>query len=211
MTGTPGCFHCGEAVDRPGEWRTAIDGVEHEMCCAGCRAVAEAIVAAGLSDYYRTRSQPAAAGALPEGLEALRIWDDDEVQARFVRAGEDDREATLLVDGMRCGACVWLLEQTLQRQPGVVAASVNLATERATIRWTPGATRLSQLLEAIGRIGYTARPFDARGHEMQIQRTTKALFRRLFVATLAMMQVMMYAFPSYIAAPGDIEPAHESL
>lgn len=210
MTGTP-CFHCGEAIDRAGAWRATIDGVEREMCCAGCRAIAEAIVAAGLSDYYRTRTQPAAAGVLPEGFDALRVWDDDDVQARFVRAGDDDREATLLVDGMRCGACAWLLEQTLQRQPGVVGASVNLATERATIRWNPAATQLSRLLEAIGRIGYAARPFDARGREQQIQRTTKALFRRLFVATLAMMQVMMYAFPSYVAAPGEIEPAHESL
>src|SRR5690606_18752582 len=165
----------------------------------------------GLTDYYRTRSAPAAAGVLPEGLEALRIWDDDDVQARFVRAGDDDREASLLVDGLRCGACVWLLEQTLRRQPGVVAASVNLATERATIRWNPATTQLSRRLEAIGRIGYAARPSDARGREQQIQRTTKALFRRLFIATLAMMQVMMYAFPSYIAAPGEIEPAHESL
>ncbi len=211
MTSGPACFHCGDTVDRPGAWRTAVDGVEQEMCCAGCRAVAEAIVAAGLSDYYRTRSQPAAAGALPEAIESLRIWDDDEVQSRFVRAGDDVREATLLVDGMRCGACVWLLEQTLQRQPGVVGASVNLATERATIRWNPAQTRLSRLLDAIGRIGYTARPFDVHGRELQIQRTSKALFRRLFVATLMMMQVMMYAFPAYIAAPGDIEPAHESL
>ncbi|HLT27582.1 MAG TPA: heavy metal translocating P-type ATPase [Zeimonas sp.] len=211
MTARIVCFHCGEAVDRPGTWRTAIDGVEREMCCVGCRAVAEAIAAAGLTDYYRTRSAPAAAGVLPEGLEALRIWDDDDVQARFVRAGDDDREASLLVDGLRCGACVWLLEQTLRRQPGVVAASVNLATERATIRWNPATTQLSRLLEAIGRIGYAARPSDARGREQQIQRTTKALFRRLFIATLAMMQVMMYAFPSYIAAPGEIEPAHESL
>ncbi len=214
MTQRIACFHCGEAVERPGAWRTTIDGAEREMCCAGCRAVAEAIAAAGLSDYYRTRSQPGAAGVVPEELEALRVWDDAEVQARFVRGadtGDDEREATLLVDGMRCGACVWLLEQTLQRQPGVVGASVNLATERATIRWNAAQMQLSRLLAAIGRIGYVARPFDARGREQQIQRTTKALFRRLFVAALAMMQVMMYAFPSYVAAPGEIEPAHESL
>ncbi len=211
-TPPPACHHCGEPVDAPGRWRTTVAGVEREMCCAGCRAIAQAIDAAGLADYYRTRTQPASgAAAVPAGLESLGIWDDEAVQARFVRRGEADCETTLLVDGLRCGACVWLFEQSLRRQAGVVEASVNLATERATIRWDPTATKLSRLLEAIGRIGYRARPFDARGREAQVQRTSKALFRRLFVATLAMMQVMMYAFPAYVAAPGDLDADHEAL
>ncbi len=212
MRPTTACFHCGEPVDEPGRWRTTVDGTEREMCCAGCRAVADAIVASGLHDYYRTRSAPAAGAAVvPPELAQLRIWDDEQVQARFVRSAGDDHEATLLVDGLRCGACVWLLEQGLRGRRGVVDVSVNLATERATLRWDPAATRLSALLEAIGRLGYRAQPFDAREREAQIQRTSKALFRRLFVAGLAMMQVMMYAFPAYVAAPGEIDAAHESL
>ena len=212
MSGAPACFHCGETVEHPGRWTARIDGVEHDMCCAGCQAVANAIVSAGLDDYYRTRSAPApGAAVVPPALRALEVYDDPDVQQRFVRARESDCETTLMIDGLRCGACAWLLEQGLRRRPGVSNASVNLATGRATLRWDPSKTRLSSLLDAIGRLGYRALPFDAREREAQIQRTSKALFRRLFIAGLGMMQVMMYAVPVYVAEPGDIEWQHENL
>jgi len=212
MSGGPACFHCGETVEHPDRWTARIDGVEHPMCCAGCQAVANAIVSAGLDDYYRTRSAPApGAAVVPPTLRALEVYDDPDVQQRFVRARESDCETTLMIDGLRCGACVWLLEQGLRRRPGVSNASVNLATGRATLRWDPSKTRLSSLLDAIGHLGYRALPFDAREREAQIQRTTRALFRRLFIAGLGMMQVMMYAVPVYVAEPGDIEWQHENL
>ena len=212
MTGAVACFHCGEPVEQPGRWTAKVEGIEREMCCAGCQAVANAIVAAGLDDYYRARSAPApGAAVVPPALRALEVYDDADVQARFVRNRDADCEATLMIDGLRCGACVWLLEQGLRRRPGVEAASVNLATGRATVRWNPAATRLSSLLDAIGRLGYRALPFDPREREAQIQRTSKAMFRRLFIAGLGMMQVMMYAVPVYVADPGDIEWQHESL
>ena len=136
MSDTPTCFHCGAPVDQPGRWSARIEGVERPMCCAGCQAVAGAIVSAGLDDYYRTRSAPAAGAAVvPPALRALEVYDDADLQARFVRARGTDREATLMIDGLRCGACVWLLEQGLRRRPGVVGVSVNLATGRATLDW----------------------------------------------------------------------------
>ena len=212
MNGAPACYHCGEPVDRPGRWVATVGGSTRDMCCAGCKAVAEAIVAAGLDDYYRTRSAPAAGAAIvPPALAALEVYDDAAVQSRFVRSNETGCEATLMIDGLRCGACAWLLEQGLRRNPGVEAASVNLATGRATLRWNPATTRLSSLLDAIGQLGYRALPFDPREREAQIQRTTKSMFRRLFIAGLGMMQVMMYAVPAYVAAPGDIEWQHENL
>src|SRR5690606_33109093 len=176
MTGAVACFHCGEPVEQPGRWTARVEGIEREMCCAGCQAVANAIVAAGLDDYYRARSAPApGAAVVPPALRALEVYDDADVQARFVRNRDADCEATLMIDGLRCGACVWLLEQGLRRRPGVSNASVNLATNRATLRWDPSKTRLSSLLDAIGHLGYRALPFDAREREAQIQRTTKAL------------------------------------
>jgi Cu2+-exporting ATPase len=208
------CFHCGLPVLEPGRWSAVVDGRPRPMCCAGCEAVAGAIVAAGLDDYYRHRSGPASkVAAVPPELEQLSLYDDAQVQAGFAREAGDGAgtEVSLAIEGMRCGACVWLLERTLAAEPGVLAASVNFATERAVVRWDPAATRLSTLLARFREVGYGAVPYDPKQREEAIVRTSKAMFRRLFVAGIAMMQVMMYAFPAYITAPGEIEPAYDSL
>ena len=213
---TLACFHCGLPVLQPGRWLTRVDGETREMCCAGCQAVAQSIEAAGLTDYYRHRSAPAAGpDAVPRELaEQLALYDEPDVQSRIVRQpaeGAAGTEVTLLLEGMRCGACVWLIERTLAAQPGVLAASVNFATERAVLRWDPATTRLSTLLADVAAVGYRALPYDARRREAQLASTSRSLFRRLFVAGLGMMQVMMYAFPVYTAQAGDIEWQYEHL
>ncbi|HWK52929.1 MAG TPA: heavy metal translocating P-type ATPase metal-binding domain-containing protein, partial [Hyphomicrobiales bacterium] len=53
------CWHCGEPLPAAPPL-ARIDGVEHAVCCHGCRAAAEWIDQLGLRDYYRLRSEPAA-------------------------------------------------------------------------------------------------------------------------------------------------------
>jgi Cu2+-exporting ATPase len=208
------CYHCGQPAPAQGRWSTRIDGQDRAMCCAGCQAVAQAIVDAGLHDYYRHRAHPAAGpSAVPPELDELKLYDEPELAARYVR---DDpsahcQEATLLLDGLRCGACVWLIERTLAAAPGVTGASVNFATERAVVRWDPARARLSDILTRIAAIGYRALPYDARRREAQLALGTRQLVRRLFVAGIGMMQVMMYAVPAYTAGAGGIEPEFEQL
>ena len=214
------CFHCGQPVPAPGRWLTSIADQPREMCCAGCQAVASSIEAAGLGDYYRHRSAPASGpDAIPRDLAAqLALYDEPDVQAGVVRrtgggatGSGETAETTLLLEGLRCGACVWLIERALAAQPGVLGASVNFTTERAVLRWDPARIRLSTLLARVGEMGYRALPYDARRREAQLARASRSLSRRLFVAGLGMMQVMMYALPGYTATAGDLEWAHENL
>ena len=65
----------------------------------------------------------------------------------------------LAIGGMTCAACSTRLEKVLNRLPGV-QASVNLATERATLRFAPGALTLAQATAAVERAGFQAS--DAR-------------------------------------------------
>ena len=72
------------------------------------------------------------------------------VQARFVTFHADGlSEAHLLMEGLRCAACAWLVEQVVRRVPGVGGAEVNYATRRAFVRWDASRARLSQILEAV--------------------------------------------------------------
>jgi Cu2+-exporting ATPase len=205
------CFHCGLPA-APDDLRTAaIDGVVRTFCCPGCEAVAQAIVGQGLGDYYRFRESAPERPVAGDDAEFL-VYDEPAAQAGFVTAGPgDEREAALLLEGIRCAACIWLSEQTLARLPGVVSAQVNYATRRARVRWRAGEIALSRILAAVAAIGYRAFPFEpGRADEMH-RREQRGAFWRLFVAGFGMMQVMMYAVPVYLAEAGTMTADIEQL
>ena len=64
----------------------------------------------------------------------------------------------LAVEGMRCASCVGRVERALGAVPGVAEATVNLATERASVR---GVAAPGELLAALGQAGYAAQQLDA--------------------------------------------------
>jgi P-type Cu2+ transporter len=205
------CYHCGLPMRTGESVRSRIAGEEREFCCPGCEAVAHAIVGQGLQEYYRFREAFPPRGE-PGALEAerFRIYDDPTAQAGFVATGSgDDKEAALILEGMRCSACVWLSEQSILRVPGVLSAQVNYATQRARVRWDPRRTRLSDILQAVAAVGYRAHPYAARQLDLIHAAERRSALWRLLIAGLGMTQVMMYALPAYLGdaqtLPADIE------
>ena len=197
-----GCFHCGLPLDAV-VFPVTIDGAEQGTCCRGCQAVAQTIADNGLGAYYRNRTAPPPSG---RGIDLippeLSVYDLPEVQRGFVRSDAADaelREAALLIDGVTCAACVWLIEQRLSRLEGVRDANLNYSTRRARVRWDAGKTTLSRILGAVAALGYEAHPYDRGRAEERLRRERSVLLWRLFIAGFGMMQVMMYAFPVYIA------------
>ena len=67
----------------------------------------------------------------------------------------------LAIEGMTCASCVARVEKKLTRLPGVAAASVNLATEKARVSYDPASVTLPQLVGAVASAGYRARPLAA--------------------------------------------------
>ena len=208
------CFHCGLPLPAM-VYAVTVDGVAHDTCCRGCQAVAQTIIDNGLASYYRHRSvlpqsQPASARDV---LDRLRLYDLPEMQQGFVRnadAGEHGKEAALLLDGITCAACVWLIEQRLAQLEGVHEAAVNYATRRVRVRWDESRIALSEILGAIADLGYGAQPYDSARADDALRRERRAMLWRLFVAGFGMMQVMMYALPVYIAG-GDMAADLEQL
>jgi P-type Cu2+ transporter len=206
------CFHCGLPVPLGSGYRVTVAGASREMCCPGCQAVAKAIVDAGLEDYYRHRTEvpTGPADAVPEALrDELAVYDRPELQRSFVRVDEADvREAALILEGIVCAACVWLNERHVKSLPGVLEFAVNYSTHRARLRWDDSRIHLSDILKAIREIGYRAHPFDPGRQEEVFRRERNAALRRLAVAGLGMMQVMMVAVGLWIGAD---DPAHADM
>ncbi len=201
------CYHCGLPIPPDTQHYVQIDGRRRRMCCIGCEAVAQSIVDSGLVDYYRHRDAmpETRREAMPVELQELGLFDHPDFQKSFVRpVGEHEREASLILEGITCAACVWLNENHVARLPGVSAIEINYATRRARVRWDERSIKLSDILAAIQAIGYRAYPYDAERSEQIANRERRSMLWRVFVAGFGMMQVMMYAFPVYVAGEGDM-------
>ena len=214
LTVPDACYHCGLPVPAGLDLSVRIDGQSRAMCCHGCQAVAEAIVDAGHENYYRVRTEAAPSGRdlVPDFLRETEVYDVPEVQSQFVQSlGGDLREASLILEGITCAACVWLNEQYIGALPGVTDVRVNYATQRALVRWDEGRIRLSEILGAIRKIGYRALPYNPDQQQELHRRQRRQQQRRLAVAGLFGMQVMMLSISLYAGGWSGMERGFEQF
>ncbi|QWD59649.1 heavy metal translocating P-type ATPase [Polynucleobacter sp. MWH-UH35A] len=209
------CYHCASQILRGELIEAELGGERRSFCCPGCMAIAQTIHGEGLEVFYARRSQsgekPAAYLASNEIPEKLKPYDDPSLRGRFTRpSGDaDSLETTLRLEKIRCAACVWLCEQHLRRNAGVQDVQINYVTQKVMVRFSPVKTSLARLLFEVERIGYEAWPFEPSQSLDRAKKERRSLLLRLGVAMLGMMQVMMYAWPTYVGA--DITPEFEIL
>lgn len=194
------CFHCGLPVPAKSRVAGRIKDREQAFCCTGCKSVCEAIYAAGLDGFYRRTPEGEVLGPPPEPPKELTLYDIDEVQEEFVDSLGETREINLLVEGIHCAACVWLIENGLQAMPGVEEARVNLTGRRLRLKWDNGRIKLSQALRRLADIGYAALPFDPEAAEGALRRANRALLFRMAFAGFAMMNLLWISIALYSGA-----------
>jgi len=201
VTDGQSCFHCGLPLPSKDQSFTAeIDGKPRDFCCIGCQSVCEAIYAAGMQGFYERTPEGTLLAPPPEPPKDLALYDLEEVQEEFVHQAGDEREIHLLVEGIHCAACVWLIEQTLNRMPGILSARVNLSAKRLLVRWNNQQTKLSNILEQLGHIGYAAVPFDPETAEGALKKQNRALLFRIVFAGFAMMNLLWISIALYAGA-----------
>ena len=198
------CFHCGLPLDPNFRESIPVSGRARSFCCHGCLAVARSIVDAGLEEYYEHRREKAVtADVVPEIVRKLGFYDHPSVQKSFVRATKDTREASLLLENIRCAACLWLNERVLRGLDGVIEVDLDYASHHARVRWDPARIKLSEILESILSIGYVAHPYDATRREELNRIQEKRSIERLIFAGVIGMMVMNFAIAGYVMGLGD--------
>lgn len=157
---------------------------------------------------------PPAEGRAPVAQDLLHLLDDPQEWPAFSRqsAQQENRwESNLLIEGMHCAACALTIEDALLRVPGVIKADVSAGSHRARVLWSADQVQPSAWMQAVQSAGYRAVPAnDAFARERRKDEARKAVWR-MSVAGLCMMQVMMYAYPAYVAQPGDLTGEMEQL
>jgi len=197
---TAACLHCEQPV--PAHLPAAA-----RFCCAGCEAAYHTIQGLGLDTYYARRSiDPALAPPQPEEDAPARDY------SALVQQGDDGiGRLYLMVDGLHCAACVWLIESVLARHPGVVAARLNMTTRRLRLEWRAAEADANDLVAAITSLGYKVAPFDpARLADTQSQ-TERTLLRSLAVAGFAAGNVMLLSVAIWAGHFQDMGPATRDL
>ncbi len=164
-----------------------------------------AIVDGGLDSFYQfrtaTNERPDTLGdAIPQGTRRWAIYDLPEVQSEFVipLAGQL-KQANLLLEGITCAACSWLIETHLKKNPAVKSVTVNLTTHRCAVIWEEQAP-LSEIFSALHAIGYLPRPATDDQQQQLIKRENRIALFRIGVAGFGTMQAMMVAVGMYTGA-----------
>lgn len=200
------CFHCGEPL-RGSTLLARVERQERPVCCSGCQAVAELISGTGLGDYYRYRDTTSARPRNDDlASDKWRVYADPEFAGQFTRTTNGQTAATLLIEGLRCSACSWLIDQVLRRHAGVIDVSVNAATGRANVCWNPAQLNLADVMRTIAQLGYVPHPVTDETVSSALREERRDGLKRLAVAGFGMMQVMMFAVAVYSA-----ELAHEVM
>ncbi|MFN2287160.1 MAG: heavy metal translocating P-type ATPase [Chromatocurvus sp.] len=210
------CFHCGDDVPEGSDFRLVIGGEARDMCCPGCRAIAQLIADSGMTRFYaqRTEYNQRPAEDLPGtgDDEQYRLYDDEALASTFSAVDEDGlTHARLLLGGMTCAACTWLIEQSLAQLAGIRSATVNLSQSRLDVILDRQQLSLSQLFTRVAALGYSVQPFHANAHREQMRRDYRGDLRRLSVAGIGMMQVGMFAIALHAGDLQGIAREYEQL
>ncbi|MGC8524002.1 MAG: heavy metal translocating P-type ATPase [Acidibrevibacterium sp.] len=192
------CAHCGLAL--------AGEAAGERFCCAGCASAFAIIRGLGLDQYYTARRlDPSARPPRPEADIKADV-------TRFLRAAADGAsEIDLAVDGVQCGACVWLIENMLAREAAVISARVNMTTRRLRLRFRGGAEAAAHLVERVEALGYRLVPFDPSCATATDDRAVRALLRPLAVAGFAAGNGMLLAFAVWAGLAQGMGPATRAL
>src|SRR5688572_17476509 len=178
------CTHC--ALPIPAERRSS------PFCCAGCEAVHSLLAQNGLLRFYDLGGAGSAVGPVPR-VPAFDWLPELEARAR------DDRGVVRMdldVQGMRCAACVWLLQQVVRRLPGAHSIHVDASLGRATLVYDGARGTGSAFLASAARLGYPMAPATRTA-----VRDTGLLVRLGVCAALA-MNAMMLAVAQYLGLHG---------
>lgn len=204
------CYHCGLPVPDSREFTLLVDDAEQSFCCPGCQAVTSAIIDGGLSQFYRYRSS--LNKRAPLVADDYQLYDLDDIQQDFVFDSDGDQKvAHLLLDGISCAACVWLIEKHLSAIEGVGQVKVNASTHQCQLQWQPQTISLSDLMRALANIGYRPQPLSIDSQREQRTTQQRQMLMRLGIAGFGMMQVSMVAIALYAGALQGMDTEWETL
>jgi Cu2+-exporting ATPase len=185
------CDHCQQETSRASAIIVEINGERKVFCCHGCLGVYELIHSNSLDAFYKQRCdwQPGPAPDVTK-VDAAAFSDTVTVEG-------DTSRIDLMLSGIRCASCVWLVEKFLMKFDGVLSVRVNYATHKATITWGTQTTTLDTILQALRAIGYLPHPSRGNDQNDVAAKEKQDLLLRFGTAGFFSMQLMLFIAALY--------------
>ncbi len=170
------CDHCKLAVPAG----LIEPDAEFQFCCNGCKSVWNILHGAGLDGYYTVRdavNPDAQRVTSTDG--SYEELDDPAFQSTCVENLPGGYAQTeLLLEGMHCAACVWLIERLPTVIDGVIESRANIRRRTTVVRYQPDKVKLSDVARTLDRLGYAAHPArGAAAREARVKEDRKFLIR----------------------------------
>jgi Cu2+-exporting ATPase len=161
-----------------------------QFCCFGCETAYNIINNLGLSFYYKSRSNSA---SKPEqDLKEINM-ENFVIQNKNANGGNSN-QLYLVVEGLHCPSCVWLIENALMKQDNVTYARLNLSTKRLEVKWNGDKKLGNDLVILIERMGYKLMPYDPQTLKTLDNKYEKFLLWCLAISGFATGNLMLFSF-----------------
>lgn len=203
------CYHCGEAIPQGIDLQAKVANKLRPVCSLSCQKTAEWIDQTGLSDFYRLRRGPSQRLTQDSSVES---WLNPTLLKQVLTdKGNGQYEVCVLMEGIHCAGCVWLIERVLLKLGGVSNIQINPVTRRALFTFDSNKVKLPIILQALQQAGYQPRPLETSTLDDARTKENHDLLKRLMVAGFGMMQVMTYAFVLYMENFGELPGGTKEL
>jgi Cu2+-exporting ATPase len=194
------CYHCNQTITDEVKGRVdsdnGIDNKEQSFCCHGCLTVCKIIKSNNLDNFYEqnitnsSNKRPIFTNQYP-----LEYYDLPDFTDEFVI----DNRITLVSPNIHCAACVWLIEKTIGKMPGVELVRGNLSNQRIIIKLKENA-KLSKVIEKLAILGYGSEPLIENSQEILRKQQNRSMLGKIGFAAFAMMNLLWISISLYTGA-----------
>ena len=173
------CLHCSEICDDEND----------KFCCAGCEAAYGIINDLGFKNYYSLRILNSKERNIKPDLEL-----DLNLSEVAFKEGDQEYSANILIQGLHCAACVWLIENILKKQPNIINARVNLSKKTLNIKWQGPLKNGAKSLKIIQDIGYRLLPLNQQIIDKEEKKYDNSILKSLAIAGFGTGNLMLVSF-----------------